>query len=121
MSQHVPEITAAEWEEKVSRAAVPVVVDFFSTECPPCEALAPRLEQVAGQYAGRVQVYKMFRQGNREKALELGVLGSPTLVFFQGGEEVGGRMTGGAIRPADLRRQLDQLLAAAPGTGRTSP
>jgi len=113
MSQHVDEITTAEWEEKVTGAVGPVVVDFFSTECPPCEALAPRLEQVAAQYAGRVHVYKMFRQGNRDKAAELGVMGSPTLVFFQGGEEVGGRMTGGAIRPADIRRQLDQLLGVA--------
>jgi len=120
MSEHVVEITAADWDEKVARAAGPVVVDFYSSECPPCEALAPRLEQVAGEYAGRVRVYKLFRQGNREKAVELGVLGSPTLVFFQGGEEVGGRLTGGAIRPADLRRQLDQLLAAPPA-GQTSP
>jgi thiol-disulfide isomerase/thioredoxin len=95
-------------------AAEAVVVDFFSTECPPCEALAPRLEAVAAQYAGRVRVYKVFRQGNRELATDLGVLGSPTLVFFRGGEEVGSRMTGGAIRPADLKRQLDELLARAP-------
>jgi thiol-disulfide isomerase/thioredoxin len=93
-----------------------VVLDFFSTECPPCEALAPRLEALAAQYAGRVHVYKVFRQGNRELAAELGVLGSPTLVFFKDGEEAGGRMTGGAIRPADLRRQLDELLAPLPLT-----
>lgn len=112
MSQHVAEIGAAEWDEKVTRAAAPVVVvDFYSSECPPCEALAPRLEQVAAEYQGRVAVYKLFRQGNREKAVELGVLGSPTLVFFQGGEEAGGRLTG-AIRPADIRRQLDALLAS---------
>lgn len=112
MSEHVTEIQASEWAEKVLGAAQPVVVDFFSTECPPCEALAPRLEKVAAEYAGRVRVYKMYRQGNREVAAELGVLGSPTLVFFQGGEEAGVRMTGGAIRPADLRRQLDDLLGA---------
>ena len=115
MSQHVQEIQGAEWAEKVLGAAGPVVVDFFSTECPPCEALAPRLEQVAAQYAGRVAFYKLFRQGNRELAAGLGVLGSPTLVFFKGGEEAGGRMTGGAIRPADIRRQLDELLGPAVG------
>ena len=113
MSQHVVEIQAADWEEKVLRAAGPVVVDFYSSECPPCEALAPRLEAVAAEYAGRAAVYKIFRQGNRELAVSLGVLGSPTLVFFLGGEEAGARMTGGAIRPADLRRQLDALLSEA--------
>jgi len=113
MSQHVTEISAADWEEKVLRATVPVVVDFFSSECPPCEALAPRLEQVAEAYAGRVRVYKVFRQGNRDLAVELGVLGSPTLVFFQDGEEAGGRLTG-TIRPADIRRQLDALLPPSP-------
>ena len=112
MSEHVTEIQASDWAEKVLASTQPVVVDFFSTECPPCEALAPRLEKVAADYAGRVRVYKLFRQGNRELAAELGVLGSPTLVFFKGGEESGVRMTGGAIRPADLRRQLDELLGA---------
>ena len=115
MSQNVTEIQAAEWATKVLASREPVVVDFFSTECPPCEALAPRLEAVAASYAGRVHVYKVFRQGNRELAAEdLGVLGSPTLVFFKGGEEAGVRMTGGAIRPADVRRQLNELLGAAP-------
>jgi len=112
VSEQVIEIQAADWEEQVLRAPGPVVVDFYSTECPPCEALAPRLEAVAAQYAGRVRVYKVFRQGNRELATGLGVLGSPTLVFFLGGEEAGVRMTGGAIRPGDIRRQLDALLAA---------
>lgn len=112
MSEHVTEIQASDWAEKVLAATQPVVVDFFSTECPPCEALAPRLEKVASDYAGRVRVYKLFRQGNRELASELGVLGSPTLVFFKDGAEAGVRMTGGAIRPADLKRQLDELLGA---------
>ena len=72
MSEHVTEIQASDWAEKGLASTQPVVVDFFSTECPPCEALAPRLEKVAADYAGRVRVYKLFRQGNRELAAELG-------------------------------------------------
>ena len=55
MSQFVKEIAQAEYEAEVLKASEtqPVVLDFFSTECPPCEALAPKFEAVAEQFAGR--------------------------------------------------------------------
>ena len=72
MSDHVKEITAADFEREVLGAGQPVVLDFFSTECPPCEALAPKFEAVAEQFAGRVRFLKVFRQGNRELAQQAG-------------------------------------------------
>ncbi len=78
MSEHVKEITAAEFDREVRHAGQPVVLDFFSTECPPCEALAPKYEAVADQFAGQVRFLKIFRQGNRDLAQQLGVTGSPT-------------------------------------------
>jgi len=110
MSQHVKEITAADYEREVVAAGEPVVLDFFSTECPPCEALAPKFEAVAQQFAGKARFLKVFRQGNRELASKLGVTGSPTLVFFKGGQEVGERLGGEDIKRTAIKAQVEAML-----------
>jgi thiol-disulfide isomerase/thioredoxin len=111
MAVNVKEIQAADWQREVLDAGQPVVVDFYSSECPPCEALAPRLEAAAEELAGRARFVKVFRQGNRELATELGVLGSPTLLFFRGGVEVAPRHTGGQIGRSAIVRTVEALLA----------
>ncbi|HEY6001937.1 MAG TPA: thioredoxin family protein [Anaeromyxobacter sp.] len=110
MSAHVKEIAARDFEGEVLGAAVPVVLDFFSTECPPCEALAPKLEAVAALFEGRVRFLKIFRQGNRELAARLGVTGSPTLLFYLRGREVLSRMSGEDIKRTALRAAAEQML-----------
>ncbi len=109
MSEFVKEITAQDYEREVLAAREPVVLDFYSTECPPCEALAPKYESVAESFAGRARFLKIFRQGNRELATRLGVTGSPTLVFFKGGKEVGERMTGEEIKKTALKAQVEAI------------
>ena len=109
MSANVREIQASDYEREVTGAAGPVVLDFFSTECPPCEALAPKYEAVADQFAGRVTFLKIFRQGNRELAARLGVSGSPTLVFFKNGQEQGQRLTG-EIKRSEIKAAVEALL-----------
>lgn len=110
MSDAVKEITAQDYEGAVLAADRPVVLDFYSTECPPCEALAPKLEAVAEAYAGRARFLKIFRQGNRALATRLGVTGSPTLVFFKRGVEIGERMTGEEIKRSALKARVEALL-----------
>ena len=109
MSEYVREIDQAQYETEVIAATTPVVLDFFSTECPPCEALAPKYEAVAEQFAGKVKFLKIFRQGNKELAARLGVAGSPTLVFFKAGKEFGERMTG-EIKRTELKKSVEQLV-----------
>jgi thiol-disulfide isomerase/thioredoxin len=109
MSANVREIQASEYEREVLGAGTPVVLDFFSTECPPCEALAPKYEAVADQFAGRVAFLKIFRQGNRELATQLGVSGSPTLVFFKNGQEQGQRLTG-EIKRSEIKAAVEAWL-----------
>jgi len=111
MSANVKTIEAAQFDTEVLAPGEPVVLDFFSTECPPCEALAPKYEAVADQFAGKVRFLKIFRQGNRELAGKLGVSGSPTLLFFKGGREVGARMSGEDIQRSALKRAVESLLA----------
>ena len=112
MSQFVKEISAGDYPQEVLAAGVPVVLDFFSTECPPCEALAPKFEAVAEQFAGKARFLKIYRQGNRDLAQQLGVTGSPTLVFFdRTGHEQGERLGGEDIKRTAIKAQVEALLA----------
>lgn len=103
------EITAAEWQEKVINQKGFVVVDFYSTECPPCEALAPKFEYFEENYKNQAHFYKIFRQGNRELATDLAVKGSPTLLFFKDGKEVAPRLSG-AIKKSEIKRTFVEIL-----------
>ncbi len=102
------EINSAEFESEVLKTDR-VVLDFYSTECPPCEALASKYEDLSKLYGKDVKFLKIFRQDNRELAEKLGVKGSPTLLFFENGKEVGDRLAGG-IKRFDIIRNLDSLL-----------
>ena len=102
------EITQAEFETEVINGGK-VVLDFYSTECPPCEAVAPKFEGLAKLYGNDIKFFKMFRQQNRELADKLGVKSSPTLLFFDNGTQVGNMLTGG-IKRSDIIHQLDNLL-----------
>ena len=110
MSENVREIQAVQYEAEVLAAPEPVVLDFFSTECPPCEALAPKFEAVADQFKGRVRFLKIFRQDNRELAAKLAVTSSPTLLFYKGGKEVGSRLTGD-IKRSEIKQTVEAMLA----------
>ena len=102
------EINSSEFENEVLKAGK-VVVDFYSTECPPCEALAPKFENLSGLYGRDIKFVKIFRQQNRQLAETLGVKSSPTLLFYDKGKEVAERL-GGGIKRVDIIRNLDTML-----------
>lgn len=112
MSQKIAYLDAGQFESEVLAAAKPVVVDFYSTECPPCEALAAKYESAAELYGDDIKFVKIFRQENRALADKLGVKSSPTVLYYRQGKEVGDRLTGGVKRAA-LEAGLDALLAPA--------
>ena len=102
------EINASEFEKEVLKGGK-VVVDFYSTECPPCEALAPKFEAMAELYGEKIKFLKIFRQGNRELATELGVSSSPTLIFFEDGKQILDTISGG-IKKSEIIERLDKML-----------
>jgi thioredoxin reductase (NADPH) len=104
------EIAAAEFESDVLNGGK-VVLDFYSTECPPCEALATKFEDLSHLYGDEIKFMKIYRQGNRELAEKLGVKSSPTLLFYDNGNETGSRLTGG-IKRSDIICNLDSMLPA---------
>lgn len=102
------EINAADFQQEVLNGAK-VVVDFYSTECPPCEALAPKFDAMAELYGEKIKFLKIFRQGNRELASELGVSSSPTLLFFDNGKQILDTISGG-IKKSEIIERLDKML-----------
>ncbi len=101
------EITSNEFNDLISMGGA-VLVDFYSTECPPCDALAPKLESLEKLFDKYVTFVKVFRQGNRDLAEKLGVRSSPTLLFYEDGKEVCQRLSGG-IKRSEIIREIRHL------------
>ena len=102
------EINSAEFDLEVLKGGQ-VILDFYSTECPPCEALASKFEDLSKLYGNDIKFLKIYRQQNRDLAEKLGVKSSPTLLFFNEGKEIGQRLTGG-IKRSDIIHNLDIML-----------
>jgi thioredoxin reductase (NADPH) len=102
------EITSSEFEKEVLNGGK-VVLDFYSTECPPCEALASKFEDLSRLYGDDIKFLKIYRQQNRELAEKLGVKSSPTLLFFNNGKEAAERLAGG-IKRSEIINNLDKIL-----------
>jgi len=109
MAGKIREINADQYEKEVL-GAEKAVLDFYSTECPPCEALASKYEDLSILYGDDISFFKIFRQENRELAERLGVSGSPTVLFYDNGEIVGDRLAGG-IKRSELTANLNELLS----------
>ena len=81
-------ISSAQFAAEVEGADVPVLVDFFATWCGPCKMLAPTLDQVAAEVAGRAKVVKVDIDASPDLAQRFGVMSVPTLAVFKGGKLV---------------------------------
>lgn len=109
MSDKIIYLNSNDFEKEVLNSDKPVIIDFFSDECPPCEVLAPIYEKMAEKYGDHIKFVKIFRQENRELALNLNVTGSPTVLFFQDGREVGPRLNGFMSKP-QVRMAIESIL-----------
>ena len=79
-------IAKDDFEEKVLKSAIPVIVDFYSDSCVACKMLAPVLGGIEDDYEDRIQVYKVNTNFEQELAQQYGIMSNPTLILFKGGE-----------------------------------
>jgi thioredoxin 1 len=117
MSAHPIEVSDTDFQSKVLASGVPVVVDFWAPWCGPCRMVAPILEDLAGEFAGKLLVAKVNTDEHSQYAQRFGVQGIPTLIFFAGGHEVD-RVVG-ALPKVVLRGKFQNVLAQLPATART--
>ncbi len=109
MSDKIQYMNTEQFEDLLKTSDTPVILDFFSDDCPPCEVLAPIFEKMAEKYGDYIKFVKIMRQDNRELALKLGVTGSPTVLFFQNGKETGNRLSGFLTKP-QVRKAIEEIL-----------
>lgn len=93
------EITTDNFETEVTQSDVPVLVDFWADWCMPCKMVAPVLQEIGEQYAGKLKIGKLDVDANGELAMKFSVQSIPTLMLFKNGEEVG-RKVGAVPKPA---------------------
>ena len=106
------DISAADFESGVAGSPVPVLADFWAPWCGPCRMVAPAVERIASDLAGKLKVVKINTDEQPELQARFGVRSIPTLVLFENGKEKD-RIIGARPAPA-LRDWLDGTLASAP-------
>lgn len=109
MSEKILHINSDEFESVVLKSDIPVIVDFYSEDCAPCEVLAPIYEKMAQKYEGHIKFVKILRQANREFAKSLNVSSSPTVIFYKNGQEIGTRLNGFMNKP-QVRQAIEEIL-----------
>ncbi len=85
-SEHVQEFNDQNFDQEVLQASGPVLVDFWAEWCGPCRAMAPTIDKIAKDYAGRVKVGKVDTDVNRETAMRYRIESIPTVILFKGGQ-----------------------------------
>ena len=108
-------VTDASFEKTIMQSKLPVVVDFWAPWCAPCRMVAPTLEKIARENAGKLLVAKVDTDENPEWAGKFGVQGIPTMLFVAGGKVVHRQV--GALPEAMLRDAVTQFMdvvASAP-------
>jgi len=82
------QVTDGTFQTDVLNAQGPILVDFYADWCGPCRAVAPVLEELSGEFAGRVKIVKLNIDENEATSIKYGVQSIPTMILFKGGKEI---------------------------------
>ena len=104
MSEHILQISDAEFDEKVLKSTSPILVDFWAEWCGPCRQIAPALEEISNEMAGKVKIVKLNVDENPKIAAQFGIRSIPTLMIFKAGALAAQKV--GAASKTDLSRWI---------------
>ncbi|HXF66544.1 MAG TPA: thioredoxin TrxA [Burkholderiales bacterium] len=105
MSEHIHYVTDRTFEPEVLQSPVPVLVDYWAEWCGPCKMIAPILDEVAKEYAGRLKVAKLNIDESQETPHKYGIRGIPTLMIFKNGSVEATKV--GAVSKSQLTAFID--------------
>jgi thioredoxin 1 len=108
MAGKAVDVTDSNFRTEVLESELPVMVDFWAAWCGPCRMVAPIVEELAGEYDGKLKVCKLNVDENHDTAKEYGIMSIPTLLMFKGGK-VAERLVG-AMPKAEFKKQIDKIL-----------
>jgi thioredoxin 1 len=108
---HPVEITDANFEQEVIKSEIPVLLDFWAVWCGPCKMIAPFVEEISGEYSGKVKVGKVDVDNNPQISMQFGIRSIPTLLVFKNGKVVDQII--GAVPKNSITSKLDMQLQPA--------
>jgi thioredoxin 1 len=109
-SDKIVHVTDASFDQEVLKSPTPVLIDFWAPWCAPCRAIAPIIDDLAGEYSGRLKVVKMNVDDNPQTPGRYGVRGIPNLLIIKGGEVK--EQIIGAVPKGTLVKAVDNAIAA---------
>ncbi|MEW6301231.1 MAG: thioredoxin [Thermodesulfobacteriota bacterium] len=108
MAGNIVEVSDATFASEVLQAPTPVLIDFWAPWCGPCRAIAPLVEEIANEYAGKLKVVKMNVDDNPRTPAQYGVRGIPNLIVFKNGEVQ--QQIVGAVPKAQLVKAISTVV-----------
>lgn len=108
MSNNIIYLSDATFEQEVLKSSVPVLVDYWAEWCGPCKMIAPLLDEIAGEFTGRLKVAKLNIDENKDVPPRYGIRGIPTLMLFKNGAVEATKV--GALSKSQLTAFLNQSL-----------
>ena len=108
MSDHIMYVTDASFESDVLKSGEPVLVDYWAEWCGPCKMIAPILDEIAQEYAGKVKIAKLNIDENPQTPPKYGIRGIPTLMLFKNGGVEATKV--GAVSKSQLTAFIDSNL-----------
>jgi thioredoxin 1 len=108
-SANVKEFSDQNFEQEVLKSDQPVLVDFWAEWCMPCKMLAPTIDKLANDYAGKVKVGKVDTDSNRDISMKYGINAIPTVILFKGGQVA--QKFVGLRQERDFKEAIDGALA----------
>lgn len=104
----VQNISDATFDAEVLQSPIPVLIDFWAPWCGPCKAIAPVVDELAQEYAGKLKVVKMNVDDNQATPASFGVRSIPNLLVFKGGTVA--NQVVGAVPKAQLKKAIDEVV-----------